>query len=201
LTAIPNDDEAAAERASLLAAAWAVLETTGYENLKVQVVLRRAGLSTRAFYRHFKGKDDLLLALAVQERGRAEAILIEKTAEGSPEERVRAWIDAVVSLLYGRHAGPRARLISSLPAVVRPNLSDADDVGPAVGPSTTTPLRAAIAAGQAAGDFPNADPEGDANLIAALCGRLTEMTHPWMPDDRRDGVAFVTDFVLRSLRA
>jgi AcrR family transcriptional regulator len=199
LAGIQNDSDAA-ERSSLLAAAWEVLEVTGYENLKVHVVLRRAGLSTRAFYRHFKGKDELLMALATEERARAEAILVELTSHGEPEERVRAWVDAVVSLLYGRHAGPRARLISSMPAILHTELASGSALRSAGGPSTTTPLRAAIAAGKASGVFPNADPDGDADLIAALCSRLTEAGHSWMPADRRQGVAFVAEFVLRALR-
>jgi len=47
----------------LLTAAEAVLARGGYAGLRVDDVLDEARLSTRAFYRHFRGKSELFLAL------------------------------------------------------------------------------------------------------------------------------------------
>jgi len=50
-----------------------LLERSGFEGFKVQLVLREAGVSARAFYRHFGDKDELMLALLQEEMARAGA--------------------------------------------------------------------------------------------------------------------------------
>lgn len=189
----PSDDE----RARLLSAAWRVLERAGYENVKIKLVADEARLSVRTFYRHFSGKDDLLFSLLGAEVERAIAILDELTATGTPEERVDAWVEGVVSLRYGRRAGPRARLFSRLSALLAdmgtPKMSDGTDA------DVAGSLARAIADGRQAGSFSRADPEGDAALVLALCCRLDEIPGQ-LPSDREDGVAMVQDFVLRALR-
>ena len=65
----------------LLTAAEAVLATSGYEGLRVDDVLAEAGLSTRAFYRHLRGKSELFLALFDREAARAGERLRRKVAE------------------------------------------------------------------------------------------------------------------------
>lgn len=197
-TADPLATSSDDERARLLRAAWRVLERAGYENVKVKLVADEARLSVRAFYRHFSGKDDLLFALLGAELERATAILDELTATGTPEARVAAWVEGVVSLPYGRRAGPRARLFTRLGAVLAdmgtPKLSDGTDA------DIAAPLERAIADGCRAGSFPGADPAGDAAMILALCCRLDEVPGQALPADREQGVAMVQDFVLRALR-
>jgi len=67
------------DRQRALAAARCLLTARGIRDLKVETVLREAGLSTRAFYRHFGNKHDLVRALIEQssrdvaERTRARA--------------------------------------------------------------------------------------------------------------------------------
>jgi AcrR family transcriptional regulator len=51
------------ERRALIDAGIAVLRRTGSEGCTVADVLEEAGLSTRAFYRHFASKDELVLAI------------------------------------------------------------------------------------------------------------------------------------------
>lgn len=192
--AVPTGERLTEERQRLIDAAWTFLERSSYESLKVQQVARAAGLSTRGFYRHFAGKEELLSELRAAELSRATAILRERTATGTPEERVAAWIDAVVSLRYGRRAGPRARLFSTL----GPLAGGPESAGH--GPhDTAQPLIDAIAAGKEAGVFPNADPEVDGRLIAALCTRLDQQAVSWLPEERVEGVAVVVSFALRSL--
>jgi len=188
------------ERDQILKAAWEVLEIAGYESLKIRLVLRRTGLSTHAFYRHFKTKDDLLVALLEQELSRALSVLTELTAHGTPLERVQAWVDAVVSLAYGRNAGPRAKMITLLAATLperlrRPLVETSPNRY-----SASVPLRAAIEDGIASGDFRSMDPERDAHLIQALCNRITEGRPSWLPHDRAEGVAVIVDFAVRALQ-
>lgn len=182
------------EVARIVDAAWDVLGRTGYDNLKVQVVARLAGLSIGSFYRHFGGKRELMAALYREEVTRASAILQELTAEGTPAERVRAWVDAVVSLRYGRRAGPRARWITTLPMDVR--ALAAEQLPPEV--DTGRPLLAAIADGVADGSFPTAVPEQDARFVQGLCSWLDQANNP-SDTDREEMVNAVCAFVLAAL--
>lgn len=182
------------ERERIVAAAWDVLGRTSYENLKMQAVIRVAGVSIGSFYRHFSGKQELAAELWRQEMVRATAILDELTASGTPEERVRAWVDAVVSLAYGRRAGPRARWFTSLPQDVREAMRTMD-----LERRTETSLEEAIAAGKEAGVFPSADPERDALLIQGLCSWIDHGPVTWLAASREEAVRRVADFVLAAL--
>jgi AcrR family transcriptional regulator len=48
---------------SIVAAAYALLDKEGLEGLTIRAVLDKTGLSRRAFYERFAGKDDLMLAV------------------------------------------------------------------------------------------------------------------------------------------
>jgi AcrR family transcriptional regulator len=182
------------DRDRILAAAWDVLGRTSYENLKVQAVIRIAGVSTGSFYRHFGGKQDLVAELLLAELRRATSLLEELTNSGPPEARVRAWIDGVVSLAYGRHAGPRARWFTSLPQDVMALIADRPREC-----RSATPLEAAIADGVATGAFPDADPHRDALMVECLCSGLDRGPVDWLATDRAAGVQHVADFVLAAL--
>jgi AcrR family transcriptional regulator len=55
------------ERSRLIVdAAYALLDEEGLEGLTIRAVLKRTGLSRRAFYERFAGKDDLMLAVFEQ---------------------------------------------------------------------------------------------------------------------------------------
>ena len=71
----------------LLAAARDVLAERGYDGLRVEDVLREAGLSTRAFYRHFSGKADCALA-AVRCRLVNSIALASRVRNGSCPSRM-----------------------------------------------------------------------------------------------------------------
>ena len=47
----------------LVAAGYAVMRRTGTLDPRVHDIVREAGLSNQAFYRHFRGKDELLVAI------------------------------------------------------------------------------------------------------------------------------------------
>ena len=183
------------DRDRILVAAWDVLGRTSYDNLKVQAVIRVAGVSTGSFYRHFGGKQDLVAELLRAELRRATVVLEALTSSGTPEARVRAWIDGVVSLAYGRRAGPRARWFTSLPHEVVRLLDGLPDEC-----RTSAPLEAAIADGATTGVFPGADPHRDALLVESLCSSLDRGAVDWLGVERAEGVRRVTAFVLAALR-
>src|SRR5687767_7006801 len=91
--------QAEAEVERLLEAGRAALSDGGYEGLRVDEVLKRAGLSTRAFYRHFAGKAELFLAIFEEESIRAsERLAARVDREADPEAAVRTWVAAVLAM-------------------------------------------------------------------------------------------------------
>jgi AcrR family transcriptional regulator len=91
----------------LIGAGWAVLRRRGTAGLTVAEVLAEAGLSTRAFYRHFRSKDELVLAVFEHEAQRRNADLDARLAEAdTPREAVETWIDEMLALGFDP---PRAR--------------------------------------------------------------------------------------------
>jgi AcrR family transcriptional regulator len=84
----------------IVQAAYDLLEDQGLEGLTIRAVLKRTGLSRRAFYERFEGKDDLVLAV-FEHTIRAAATHLTELAAGTtadPMERLRV---IVTSLVFG----------------------------------------------------------------------------------------------------
>ncbi|MGZ4677446.1 MAG: TetR/AcrR family transcriptional regulator [Acidimicrobiia bacterium] len=88
----------AAEIRSLLDAALAVMRRDETIDPKVADIVRAARLSNQAFYRHFDGKDALLLTLLADGRERLAATIERRMRRSGSNAaaQVRAWIGAVV---------------------------------------------------------------------------------------------------------
>lgn len=102
------------EHQALIDAGLAVLRRTGSEGLTVSDVLAEAGLSTRAFYRHFDSKDALVLAIYAHDADRVRAQMQKRLNDApSPRAALDIWVDETLSLAFdGRRAartGPLAR--------------------------------------------------------------------------------------------
>lgn len=189
------DDET--ERDRLIAAAWSILERTDFAGLKVQRVANQAGVSMRAFYRHFTDKDGLLVVLMREEIERSAPRLARVVSRvHGPEQQVRAWITALVGAAADPVRVHRARLFTQLTPVVgrQPSLDEATQ-------HLWQPLLAAIEAGYTAGVFGGGDPATDAKLVHDLAGaRLTAA----LTADRADIdelIEATTRFALRALTA
>ena len=90
----------------LVDAAYELLEEHGLEGLTIRAVLKRTGLSRRAFYERFETKDDLVLAVFEHTIRRAAGQLDELARTmADPMERLRV---IVTSLVFGNitPAGP-----------------------------------------------------------------------------------------------
>lgn len=86
-------------------ATYELVEQTGDVDPPMRRILRHAGLSTQAFYRHFRSKDELMLALLDDGRRRLVAHLERRMQRAaSPAARVRAWVEGVMA----QGADPRA---------------------------------------------------------------------------------------------
>ncbi|MFZ0834363.1 MAG: TetR/AcrR family transcriptional regulator [Mycobacterium sp.] len=88
-------------RRAILAAAAKCVREQGVAGLSVATVLDRAQLSTRAFYRHFDSKDQLVAAVFLDMARVETRRLRRKMARAAgPVEAVGAWIDGRLDLAF-----------------------------------------------------------------------------------------------------
>lgn len=138
----------------LIDAAYAVMRASGDIEPRVGDVVKASGLSNQAFYRHFRSKDELLLAVLTDGRQRLVATLAARMArvdDGAP--RIAAWIEGVMAQARNAEAAANtrpfavngARIADRFPA----EWSASRD-------ALLTPLRDAVAA---AGGDPTRDPD------------------------------------------
>lgn len=151
---------------ALLDAAFAVLRRSGIDRLTVAEVLNEAELSTRAFYRHFSSKDELVLALFAQESERATAKRATLIAQAqTPVEALGVWIDDVLTLAFDPRRAARTRVLQAEGTRLRREFPVefariVDD--------ELQPLVTILAAGRVDRTLPAADPAIDAHTIHAL---------------------------------
>lgn len=87
-----------AEVRTLIDAAFAVMARTGQIDPPVREIVREAGLSNQAFYRHFASKDALLMAVLTDGQRQLVDYLRHRVAGTSePRDQVRRWIDGVMA--------------------------------------------------------------------------------------------------------
>ena len=90
----------ATEIRALLDAALTVMRREETIDPRVSDIVRTAGLSNQAFYRHFRGKDELLVALLDDGRQRLVATIERRMAGAKakgPAGQVRAWVEVVLA--------------------------------------------------------------------------------------------------------
>ncbi len=87
----------ATEIRALLDAALVVMQRDDTIDPKVADIVRESGLSNQTFYRHFDGKDALLLTLLADGRERLGRTVERRMERATGRDaRVRAWINAVL---------------------------------------------------------------------------------------------------------
>jgi AcrR family transcriptional regulator len=167
------------ERKQILNAALRVMRENGYAQAQVGDILAEAGLSTRAFYRHFESKDDLLLAL-YRENAEATARQLRErvAAAGSVTEQLGAWLDETLSLGYDRRRAGRAAVMASEAA--RRTLGYGEESRRA-DDALSAPLVEVLEAGKASGAFPRCVPAHDAATIHAIVWQLVARSIGGLP--------------------
>jgi AcrR family transcriptional regulator len=149
-------------------AAIEVMTRRDYLEVSVADVLAEAGVSTRAFYRHFESKDALLVALMRRDAesvGRLLQRAVDRAAD--PAEAVAAWLDAYLAVFYEPKRARRTLLYAS-PGV---RASSAVAVEHAeLRQILARPLVETLRAGHGASVLHSPDPDGDAMSILALVG-------------------------------
>jgi AcrR family transcriptional regulator len=87
---------------------WAIVDAAsrsihdqGVRGLNIAAVLERAQLSTRAFYRHFESKDQLVAAVFREvARGETHRLRRKMANTAGPVGAVAAWIDGRLDLVF-----------------------------------------------------------------------------------------------------
>ncbi len=165
----------------LVSAAFRVIERTGHLEPKVSDILREAGLSNQAFYRHFRGKHELLVTVLDEGiRGLADYLEQRMAELDDPVDAARAWIQGMAAQALdedgARASRPfalaRGRLAESFPAEIAGSER-----------RVAAPLREALARGVANGRMPDVDPETESEALYHLMmgwveARLVEGRRP-----------------------
>ncbi|HVA73662.1 MAG TPA: helix-turn-helix domain-containing protein [Acidimicrobiales bacterium] len=157
--------EAQAERARLMDAALKVMRVNGFQAASVQDILDEAGLSTRAFYRQFRSKDDLLLAMFRTASARDVDAVAKRVREASnPMDGLLAWVDEMLSIAFDRRRLSRMVMFNN----VARQMTDFDEEVAYVRAALSAPLVEVLSAGAADKTFPSTDPQEDASTIFDL---------------------------------
>jgi AcrR family transcriptional regulator len=153
-------------RREILTAASTTLREQGVRGISIAAVLERAALGTRAFYRHFDSKDELVAALFLEMARVEERRLRRRMASASTSiDAVVAWIDGRLDLAFDDNIKSdlrRASLEAQSQIFASPEL-----VMPAYA-QLLTPLSEALQRGLRCGMFHRIDPVTDAEAVHAV---------------------------------
>jgi AcrR family transcriptional regulator len=176
----------------LVAASLELIRESGALEPRVSEIVARAGLSNQAFYRHFRSKDELLLAVLEEGVAILEGYLANRMeqAQGA-EARVRAWLAGMLEQALDTEAAAatrpfalsRARLAELFPAEVE-----------AAESRLTAMLRDALR------DAAGADPERDAETLYDLAMGWMQRRLAQPGRARREDAEALTAFALHGLR-
>jgi AcrR family transcriptional regulator len=108
-------DRTARRRADLMAAAFDLLGTVGWEQATMTAICARAKLTERYFYESFAGRDELLVAVfeELSERIRGVVVAALDVAPPEPEAAARAAITVFVDMLTDDPRNGRVAMVES----------------------------------------------------------------------------------------
>jgi AcrR family transcriptional regulator len=159
-------------RRAIVAAASKSVREQGVQGLSIGAVLARAQLSTRAFYRHFESKDQLVAAVFL-EMARVETRRLRRKMASATDavDAVAAWIDGRLDLAFDENIKSDLRYLSleaqsqifASPELVQPAYAE-----------MLTPLIAQLEHGLERGVFHGIDPVTDAQAIQGVVWASTE---------------------------
>lgn len=192
------DDAMADERHAIIKAAFACLSEPHTGAVPIAAVLARAGLSTRAFYRHFESKDALFLAMQ-ESSGKSLGQRLDQIAEdagGAPADQLAQWIEVSFDVIHEARLRGRALVL------------DLEEVRSAKGYQSVQEqwrldrersLAALLRRGRDDGSFPLTRPEQDAAAIRAVVSH--ELSRLSADGDWERACDAALDFALRAVGA
>ena len=151
----PKYDKAEEQVGRIMRAAVELIRDSESLDLRVTDVITAAGVSNRAFYRHFANKSELLIAI-LEEGNRVDAARLERQMADAPTEleKVCCWVRGMLARARdpARAAGTRPFLLNGLRLAYElpEEWRDAEEVHRA-------PLRAAVVSAHAAGEIGELD--------------------------------------------
>jgi AcrR family transcriptional regulator len=163
---VARQARASGEVRALVDAGLAVMQARGAAGLTVAEVLAEAGLSTRAFYRYFSSKDELVLAVFEHEAERRHADLqVRLATAASPRSAIEMWVDEMLALGFEPRRARRTKVLAAEGGRAQADfpVEFAAIVGGAV-----QPLEDVLAS------VPRAEPERDAWSIYAVTWELVQ---------------------------
>jgi AcrR family transcriptional regulator len=182
----------AEEAEALMAAGMAVMVRNGTERrATVAEIVKEAGLSNQAFYRHFAGKDDLVAALIDEGARRLAGYLEHRMAATSdPQQQIRTWIAGVLAQATDPTVAAPTRAVTWNRG---PIAAEADGLARQADQLSYHLLEAPLAA------LGRPDPRADAYLIGTLVFRVLTDALTAEPAPTAADLAFVTDFCLAAI--
>ncbi len=181
----------------LVSAAFRVIERTGLLEPKVSDILADAGLSNQAFYRHFRGKHELLVAVLDEGiRGLGDYLTGRMAGALDPAQAVREWILGMAA----QAQDPSGARASRPFALARGRLAEAFPAEIARSERlVTASLRSALEDACAAGKMPAVEAGPDAEALYHLMMGWVEarLIEARIPSDRE--IARLEAFVMAGL--
>lgn len=177
-------------RRAIVDAASKSVREQGVRGLSVAAVLDAARLSTRAFYRHFESKDQLIAAVFL-EMTRVEVLRLREkvAAAATPVEAVAAWIDGRLDLAFDEDIMAELRQVSLVSLKAESKVfSSPEMVSPAYS-AILEPLIEQLERGLELGVFKDIVPVTEAKSIHGVVWADTQRqraTHHWDRDEVRE---------------
>jgi AcrR family transcriptional regulator len=160
----------------------------GERSPRVADIVKRAGLSNQAFYRHFESKDELVVAVFDAGIYRLDSYLshqVDKAA--TPMDQLRAWIRGVLSQARPAVAAPTRAALAAL-RLLPPDSQDRRT--PPAGVAVLTDVLTKLG---------SSDPARDANAIGLLTfARLDQLL--WSGPASKADEEHVFEFCAAALR-
>lgn len=155
----------ASERRHIIDAAYRCLDRNSGSSASITEILDEAGLGTRAFYRNFSTKHDLLLEMFRQDREAVLAQLREVVARAeTPVDALRSWMEHMFEIVSDQRR--RKRMATFYSEEMRRTPGYWGELELFV-KAEEAALAAILHRGKAEGTFTACSPEADARSIRA----------------------------------
>ncbi|OCB24389.1 TetR family transcriptional regulator [Mycobacterium malmoense] len=188
------------ERQHIIDAAYRCLDRNSESSASITEILDEAGLGTRAFYRNFSTKHDLLLEMFRRDREAVQAQLREVVARAqTPVEALRSWMLHMFELVSNPRRRKRVAIFYSEELRRTPGYARELEIITAADQAS---IAAILHRGKAEGIFTACTPEADARSIrAAFEAALLDRFYQKSTAGAAEEVEHLLGFVLRGLGA
>ncbi|MCY9785753.1 TetR/AcrR family transcriptional regulator [Nocardiopsis sp. EMB25] len=194
-----SDAYLAQRREHILTAAAACFARDGFHRTSMRNVIDEAGLSPGAVYRYFRGKDDIIVAIALDAIGAVQDVVRESIARRRPFPELVGELPATIEAMDRADSRTRLAVQAWGEALRDTALRDALSAGL---DGVLDQLRARVELGRADGQIPErVDPAATARVLLGLVQGYI-LQRAWDPDlSAADYGRAARDLVVGSLSA